>query len=263
MDFEGNGTIDATLSVPVAGTYQFTAPTLADGTYTDTATFKTATAGNGPGSTTYTIDTDGPHVTAMSPTGTVGTSVSQVTVTFSEPVDLSTFTPSAITLTGPAGTDRREPAAAGLGQHLRHQLPAARRRRARYTLTIAPSVSDLAGNEMDQNQNGVNGEPDDSFTGSFTIALPDLAVTATQAPSSALLGSQHPRFVDGHERQPDQPGTLDLDRCRLHFARFGARRLGHPPDQRRCAPPVAARPQGRATRAMSRSPFRASLDDRN
>ena len=30
-----------------------------------------------------------------------------------------------------------------------------------YTLTIAPSVTDVAGNEMDQNQNGINGEPDD------------------------------------------------------------------------------------------------------
>ena len=84
MDFEGNGTIDATLSVPVAGTYQFTAPTLADGTYTASATFDAAT-GARPGSTTYTIDTVGPHVTSMSPTGTVGTSVSQVTVTFNEP----------------------------------------------------------------------------------------------------------------------------------------------------------------------------------
>ncbi len=45
---------------------------------------------------------------------------------------------------------------------------------------------------MDQNQNGINGEPGDAFTGTFAIGLPDLAVTATQAPSSASLGAGIP-----------------------------------------------------------------------
>src|SRR5262249_24513607 len=50
-----------------------------------------------------------------------------------------------------------------------------------YTLTIAASVADIAGNPMNP-----------PFTGSFTIALPDLAVTATTAPSEAVEGSAIP-----------------------------------------------------------------------
>jgi hypothetical protein len=43
VDFDGNGTTNATLSVPLAGTYQLTAPKLADGTYVATVTFTAAT----------------------------------------------------------------------------------------------------------------------------------------------------------------------------------------------------------------------------
>ncbi len=191
MDFQGDGTIDATLSAPAAGTYQFTSPTLADGTYTAMATFDSSTGGMTQASTTYAIDTVGPYVDSMSPDSLVSTSVSDVMVTFSELVNLSTFTPSAITFTGPDGSigvDQPELVSGttydiGFGTQFAQGT---------YTFTIAPTVTDLAGNEMDQDQDGIDGEPDDSFTGTFTIGLPDLAVTATQAPSSALLGASIP-----------------------------------------------------------------------
>src|SRR5262249_28616797 len=42
-----------------------------------------------------------------------------------------------------------------------------------YTVAIGPAIADLAGNNMDQNQNGVNGETTaDKFSGSFTINPP-------------------------------------------------------------------------------------------
>ena len=40
----------------------------------------------------------------MSPNSAVGTSVSEITVTFDEPVALNAFIPAAITLTGPDGS---------------------------------------------------------------------------------------------------------------------------------------------------------------
>src|SRR5262249_30597152 len=58
--------------------------------------------------------------------------------------------------------------------------------------TIAQGVRDIAGNKMDQNQNGINGEAGDSFTGAFTIALPDLAVTAASAPTPVVAGTSVP-----------------------------------------------------------------------
>ncbi len=191
MDFQGDGTLTAVLSAPVAGVYQFTAPTLADGTYTAVATFDTTTGKSAQGLATYTIDTVGPHVAAMSPTGSVNTSISQVTLTFSEPIDLNTLIPSAITLTGPSGIVAVNQPQLVSSETYSISFPKQAASGA-YSLSIAPTVSDLAGNEMDQNQNGINGESDDSFTASFTIALPDLAITASQAPSTGLLGASIP-----------------------------------------------------------------------
>src|SRR5262249_31038750 len=43
-----------------------------------------------------------------------------------------------------------------------------------YTFTIGPKISDFAGNQMDQNNNGINGEvPGDRFTGTFVINTTD------------------------------------------------------------------------------------------
>jgi hypothetical protein len=189
IDFDGNGTTDATQTVSLAGTYQFTEPTaLANGTYTAAVSFTAATGLATQATTTYTIDTAGPYVTAMSPTGAVGNRLGQLTVTFNKLIDLSTFTPSAVTLTGPGGTIAVSQPQLGSGTTYSISFPT-QAIQGTYTLTIAPTVASLAGNQMDQNRNGVNGEPGDSFTGSFTVALPDLAVTTASAPATAAEGT--------------------------------------------------------------------------
>ena len=46
----------------------------------------------------------------------------------------------------------------------------------RYTVTVGPQITDVAGNLMDQNRNGINGEVlGDNYTATFTIAPLDLA----------------------------------------------------------------------------------------
>ncbi len=171
IDFDGNGTTDATVNLPAAGTYQVAAGNLGDGTYTAEVNFQTDTGQAAQATTTYTIDTVGAHVTSMTPSGTIGTSASDVMVTFSEPVDLNTFIPSAITFTGPGGpiSVNQPQLVSGSTYAIGFAVQAAS---GAYALTIAPSVTDLAGNKLDQNQNGINGEPSDSFTGSFTENLP-------------------------------------------------------------------------------------------
>ena len=126
----------------------------------------------------------------MGPDDTVDTRVSEVELTFSKLVNLNTFTPSAIMLVGPGGVIAVDQPQFISGTT--YEIGFAARRAGHYTLTITPTVTDLAGNEIDQNQNGMSGEPSDSFTGSFTIALPDLAVTATQAPSTVHVGASIP-----------------------------------------------------------------------
>ncbi len=192
MDFQGNGTINATLSVPVAGTYQFTSPTLANGTYTATATFESATGGTSTSSTTYTINTLGPYVTTMSPEW----HGRHQRVRGSGHLRRAGEPEHVHPLGNHADWPEWRPSPS-----ISHELVsgstydiafATQTAQGAYTLTIGTSVTDYAGNEMDQDQNGINGQPDDSFTGTFTIGLPDLAVTATQAPSSALLGARIP-----------------------------------------------------------------------
>ncbi len=129
----------------------------------------------------------------MNPDALVGTAVDQVTITFDELINLGTFTPSAITLTGPGGTVAvNQPTlvsgttyAIGFGSAL---APGS------YALVIAASVADLAGNEMDQTQNGVNGQAGNGFSGTFSIALPDLIVApgSIVPPPSAVTGTTVP-----------------------------------------------------------------------
>jgi len=180
VDFDGNSSHDQSLSVSTAGTYQFTAPSLADGAYTTTASFDASLSGTAQNTTNYTIDTVRPQAAAMTPSGTVNTTVSQVAITFSEPVDLKTFSPSAITLTGPGGTIgvNQPQLVSGSTYNIGFATQTAQ---GSYTLTIATSVTDFAGNALSQ-----------TFSNSFTIALPDLAVTSTSAPSSAAEGASIP-----------------------------------------------------------------------
>ena len=96
---------DQTLAVAAAGTYPFTGPALADGAYTATATFNAGLSGTGR-TTTYTIDTVTPPCRAMSADRHDQQPRVHVTLTFSEPMDLGTFTASAITLTGPAASSQ-------------------------------------------------------------------------------------------------------------------------------------------------------------
>ena len=182
VDFDGNGTTDATLSVPAAGTYQLTAPKLADGTYTATATFTAATGGHGQGSTTYTIDTATPAVTALSPSGTVYTAVSQVDGHLQRAGGPEHLHPRRHHADRPERHHQRQSAAAGLGHAPTASASRQQTAQGTYTLTIASSVTDFAANPMKQ-----------PFTGSFTIGLPDLAVTCH-------LGAVH-----GRSRGPAPP----------------------------------------------------------
>ena len=180
IDFDGNSSHDQTQSVSASGTYQFTAPTLANGTYTVTATFNAGLAGTPQSSTGYTIDTVPPQITALTPSGTYNNSVSQALVTFSEPVDLNTFSPSAITLAGPAGAISVNQPQLVSGNTYSISFPT-QTAQGTYNLAIASSVTDFAANEMGQ-----------KFSTSFTIALPDLTVTTTSAPTAASEGASFP-----------------------------------------------------------------------
>src|SRR5262249_6580290 len=126
---------------------------------------------NGPDLFASGPDTTGPRVIASSPTGTVSGSVDHVTLTFSEAIQDGTFTLADVdALTGPAGNIATT--AVTKISSTQYEIDfAAQTTLGTYSLTGGPHISDAAGNEMDQNQNGINGEdPADRYTATFTLA---------------------------------------------------------------------------------------------
>ena len=97
-----------------------------------------------------------------------------VDVTFSEPINTSTFTASVVTLTGPGGTITVGNPSQVSGNTYR--IPFAPQSAiGTYTLTVAPQVADLAGNTLSS-----------SFSDTFTIQLPDLVADSISASDSTF-----------------------------------------------------------------------------
>jgi subtilisin-like proprotein convertase family protein len=128
----------------------------------------------------------GPRVVAFMPPNTTGP-ISSVTVTFAGSVDISTFASgSFVVFHGPNGdiplnqitvTDL-DPTS-----HKVFQISFPTQTTAGiYTIGFGPNVRDFSSDVMDQNNNGINGEVDDAFTGHFVIAPnsapPELVVGA-------------------------------------------------------------------------------------
>jgi len=140
-------------------------------------------------------DTAGPQVTAVTPTGTVGELLDHVDVTFSEPVALSdtadpdAFDPTDVQLTGPSGSIAVSAITVLSGSTYRVAFPA-QGTNGNYTLTILPTLADRSGNPMDQDGDGIEGEPADGFSAGFDLLVPlsDLKVSAATAPAQAQAG---------------------------------------------------------------------------
>jgi hypothetical protein len=175
--FNANSSQNQTLSATSAGTYKFTSPPLSNGAEQTTATFNAGLSGTAQSAFSYTIVTAPPLVTSVTPSSTVNTGISQILVTFSEPVDLNSFTPSAITIVGPSGTITVNQPTLVSGSTYSVTFPT-QTAQGTYNLTIASSVADYAGNLMSQ-----------SYHSTFAIGLPNLAVTSSSSPSTAVEAS--------------------------------------------------------------------------
>lgn len=147
----------------------------------------------------------GPHVISISSAGPStpgGTDMAGIQVTFNSTVDPSTFNSAdVLSVIGPSGAtipvsqvlDITPNPGAGLpNPHNVFELLFATPQSANgfYNVKLNPTLSDYSGNQMDQNQNGINGEvPGDIFSGRFLFQpwvnhAPVLNVnTATIVPS--------------------------------------------------------------------------------
>jgi subtilisin family serine protease len=137
-------------------------------------------------------DTTGARVTAATFSGTA-TSFNRVRLTFNEAINASSFTTAdVVSLTRPGGAAITPTAVTPVaGSSTQFDVTfASQTAVGSYAITVGPAIFDLAGNSMDQNQNGLNGEATaDRFTGgarlfptrqtfartNLSIAIPDMA----------------------------------------------------------------------------------------
>ena len=173
-------TFDVTVTAPYFRVYRsgtlisgfetgssYTAPAQPDGTWSYTVKAADEAGNESPASSvlSLTLDTIGPRVTVGSPTTfnlRTGT-LDHLTVTFSETIDFASagsggFTTGDVNISGPDGAiGATEIAPLGGNQY---QINfAAQTDHGAYRATVGPEIVDLAGNLMNQNQNGQNGEP--------------------------------------------------------------------------------------------------------
>ena len=115
-------------------------------------------------------DQEGPHIVAHTPTGDVRGPVSTVEFTFSEDVT-NVSVDDVIRFVGPGGADLTDQITdfSASGNQATVTF-ASQNVPGFYSLTVGPDITDAAGNPMDQDRDGTNGEvPDDQYTATFRI----------------------------------------------------------------------------------------------
>ena len=120
-----------------------------------------------------TADTTGPRVSALDSNGASTGPVSSVRLTFSEAINPATFTTADIvSITGPNGTIAATgvQAVSGSGNKQFDVTFAQQSTPGVYRIVLGPDIRDTTGNQMDQDQDGINGEStQDRYTGNFAI----------------------------------------------------------------------------------------------
>jgi ELWxxDGT repeat protein len=153
----------------------------------------TATAALGPTTTvpptvppaSPPVASNGVRVTDAAFGGPKAGTFDRLTVRFSRPVDRSTVGANTVRVTGPNGVVRVSavlPVAGSMNAVYTLLFSANQTAAGVYTATVGPGVIDPLGIGMDQNANGTNGEPNDTFTVSTTLGTPTTVPPASPPP---------------------------------------------------------------------------------
>src|SRR5262249_48681813 len=144
-----------------------------------------------------------PGVGTSGPRGTSGVvnqppssgNAASIDVTFSGPVDPVTFTAADVLLKDPLGnvlTVQVTDVSGGVpNQHSIYQISFNATKTGNYPLRIGPNITDFAGQPMNQNQNGINGEPFVNPQNPGDAYQNTLTFTVNQAPTISSIGLQN------------------------------------------------------------------------
>jgi hypothetical protein len=219
-----HGTIAASAVTPVTGSnntqFDVTLPLITTGSYTlligpdiqDPAGHKMDQNGNFidgelPGDL-YALQfgVQGLRVNASSLNSNLPGAAYSVHLTFNEQVALSSFTTAAVSLSGPDGAHTIIGVAPTNTNYTQFDVLFAPLTAAgTYTVTVSPSVYDVYGNKMDQNNNLVPGESGDAYTSNFTLIGP--RVTAVSPTGTLTQPLDHLRVTFN---EPIDPSSFTL-----------------------------------------------------
>ncbi|WP_182867972.1 carboxypeptidase regulatory-like domain-containing protein [Rhodopirellula sp. JC639] len=187
VELVDGATVRFSVQVPdVAGVYTYQ---LATGAFTDL---------QGQGSQghvgSFEIDRSGPRVTNQIPLQQSAAPFSQWTFVFDEQIDPVTLTTDDITLfESPVGADLRGAINSITGSGTTFTVTFDPQSvDGTYQISLGPDIQDVAGNAMDQNSDGINGEVIDAYSGSLQLQSPDLNAVRVDAPPTAVFGTQLP-----------------------------------------------------------------------
>lgn len=132
-----------------------------------------------------TRETDGARVISAVFHGATADRFDRVRLAFNEKVNAGSFTVADAALSGPGGAFAATSVVAVGGTNgTQFDVSfAPKTATGTYTVTLGVDIFDIAANRMNQNGNGVNGEPGDRFTGSGTLAAQSVpAIPAVALP---------------------------------------------------------------------------------
>jgi subtilase family serine protease len=132
-----------------------------------------------------TVDRLGPRIEAIVPAGQVFRAFDRLDITFDQPVTAGSFTLADILLTTPSGAAASLTSLTATGERSYQLLLASQETPGTYELRIGPAINDQLGRLMDQDGNGVGGDP---FVARLDVFLPNLAFVATTPPAFAIPG---------------------------------------------------------------------------
>ena len=116
-------------------------------------------------------DWSGPQVIDHSWAGPAPGTLDTLRLTFNKPVAVASFTPSDVAFSGPNGSIQVTsvtPIGGSDGTTWLVKFPL-QDRTGTFTAVVGPDVRDRSGNPMDQNGNGQNGDPTDTFVASTSL----------------------------------------------------------------------------------------------
>ncbi|KKL65988.1 hypothetical protein LCGC14_2149470, partial [marine sediment metagenome] len=126
----------------------------------------------------FTVDQTGPRITEAVPSGEIDPPLTSFDVTFDTPIAVDTFQTSDVLLDRPGAASITPTSLTSLTDTSFRLAFSPQNVPGSYSLSIGPDVRDDAGNLMDQDVDGVRGEPqDDVFTTQVAVRAIDLEVT--------------------------------------------------------------------------------------